>query len=72
MQIYDTAESEIKLNDIFEFVRILTFDPELPVDIVDSDDIAQSICEEEVVHLPLSNVFFFSICYFALVHSVLE
>ncbi|XP_073130537.1 mini-chromosome maintenance complex-binding protein isoform X2 [Henckelia pumila] len=56
IKIYDTAESEMKLNDIFEFVGVLTFDPEFPVDSVDCDGFTQSICEDELVHLPSSKV----------------
>ncbi|XP_073019753.1 mini-chromosome maintenance complex-binding protein [Primulina eburnea] len=55
IKMYDTVESEIKLNDIFEFVGILTFDPELPLDRVDNDELLQSI-EDELVHLPSSKV----------------
>ncbi|KZV51929.1 hypothetical protein F511_09193 [Dorcoceras hygrometricum] len=56
VKMYDTAESEIKLNDIFEFVGILTYDSELPENRVDNDEFTQSICEDELVHMPPSKV----------------
>lgn len=53
MQIYDSAEDDLKLNDIFEFIGVLTFDPAATVaDKGDSDELENSFYEEELVHLP--------------------
>ncbi|WMV33685.1 hypothetical protein MTR67_027070 [Solanum verrucosum] len=32
VKIYDSPESDLKLNDVFEFIGVLTFDPEFSVD----------------------------------------
>lgn len=57
MQIYDSAEDDLKLNDIFEFIGVLTFDPEATAaDKGDSDELENGFCEEESVHLPPSKV----------------
>lgn len=57
MQIYDSTEDDLKLNDIFEFVGVLTFDPEVtPADKEDSDELENSFCQEESAHLPPSKV----------------
>ncbi|KAL3334425.1 hypothetical protein AABB24_030924 [Solanum stoloniferum] len=32
VKIYDSPESDLKLNDVFEFIGVLTFDPEFLVD----------------------------------------
>lgn len=62
MQIYDTPESELKLNDVFEFVGLLTFDPKLAAE----DDTCDELCEDALVHLPPSKVLI-HICFFLLV-----
>ncbi|KAL8148561.1 mini-chromosome maintenance complex-binding protein isoform X2 [Apium graveolens] len=48
VKIYDTLESELKLNDVFEFVGLLTFDTKLAAE----DDTCDELCEDELVHLP--------------------
>lgn len=59
MQIYDTPESELKLNDVFEFVGLLTFDTKLAAE----DDTSNELCEDVLVHLPPSKVLI-HICHF--------
>ncbi|KAH7841269.1 hypothetical protein Vadar_027775 [Vaccinium darrowii] len=57
VKIYDSTEDDLKLNDIFEFVGVLTFDPEVtPADKEDSDELENSFCQEESAHLPPSKV----------------
>lgn len=55
MQIYDSPESDLKLNDVFEFVGILTFDPELATS-KDDNEVMDGFCEDELVCLPPSKV----------------
>ncbi|PIN20487.1 Conserved membrane protein [Handroanthus impetiginosus] len=52
VKIYDAPESDLKLNDVFEFVGIFTFDPDLTLDRDDTDD----FCEDALVSLPPSKV----------------
>lgn len=57
VKIYDSPESDLKLNDIFEFVGVLTFDPEVAVDKDDtSDELLNGFYEDALVHLPPSKV----------------
>lgn len=57
LQIYDSPESDLKLNDVFEFVGVLTFDPEFTADKdISSDELANSFYEDALVHLPSSKV----------------
>lgn len=57
MQIYDTPESELKLNDVFEFVGLLTFDPKLATEDNACNELLNGLCEEDaLVHLPPSKV----------------
>ncbi|KAA8533987.1 hypothetical protein F0562_031504 [Nyssa sinensis] len=56
VKIYDSPESDLRLNDVFEFVGVLTFDPEYVVDKDDPDDLANGFCEDSLVHLPPSKV----------------
>ena len=56
MQVYDSPEDDLKLNDVFEFVGVLTFDAETRADKDDSDEFTSSFCEDELAHLPPSKV----------------
>ncbi|KAM7494732.1 hypothetical protein LguiB_029341 [Lonicera macranthoides] len=57
VKIYDSPESDLKLNDVFEFVGVLTFDPEFTADKdISSDELANSFYEDALVHLPSSKV----------------
>ncbi|XP_061368046.1 mini-chromosome maintenance complex-binding protein [Gastrolobium bilobum] len=55
VKIYDSPESELKLNDIFEFVGILTSDPELQEDTEDTD-LSNGLCEDPLHHFPPNKV----------------
>ncbi|WVZ19890.1 hypothetical protein V8G54_007212 [Vigna mungo] len=54
VKIYDSPESEMKLNDIFEFVGILT-SPELQEDNEDSD-LSNGFSEDPLRHFPPNQV----------------
>ncbi|KAE9604108.1 hypothetical protein Lal_00001869 [Lupinus albus] len=55
VKIYDSPESELRLNDIFEFVGILTSDPELDEDNEDGD-LSNEFCEDPLHHFPPNKV----------------
>ncbi|XP_027338865.1 mini-chromosome maintenance complex-binding protein isoform X2 [Abrus precatorius] len=55
VKIYDSPESELKLNDIFEFVGILTSDPELQDD-NEGCDLSNELCEDPLRHFPPNKV----------------
>ncbi|XP_059666822.1 mini-chromosome maintenance complex-binding protein-like isoform X2 [Cornus florida] len=56
VKIYESPESDLKLNDVFEFVGVLTFDLELTVDKDDTENLENSFCDDELSHLPPSKV----------------
>ncbi|GFZ15094.1 E2F target protein 1 [Actinidia rufa] len=56
VKVYDSPEDDLKLNDVFEFVGVLTFDAETRADKDDSDEFTSSFCEDELAHLPPSKV----------------
>ncbi|KAK3004499.1 hypothetical protein RJ639_018762 [Escallonia herrerae] len=57
VKIYDSPDSDLKLNDVFEFVGVLTLDPELTVSKDDSsDELTNGFCEDALSHLPSSKV----------------
>ncbi|WOL14780.1 mini-chromosome maintenance complex-binding protein [Canna indica] len=56
VKIYDMPENDLKLNDVFEFIGIYTFDPELAVHKDDSDDPMYDLLEDPMAHLPPSKV----------------
>ncbi|KAI7991290.1 Mini-chromosome maintenance complex-binding protein [Camellia lanceoleosa] len=56
VKVYDSLEPDLKLNDVFEFVGVLTFDLEPSVDKDDSDEFASTLCEDELSHSPPSKV----------------
>ncbi|KAE7996497.1 hypothetical protein FH972_001212 [Carpinus fangiana] len=55
VKIYDSPESDLKLNDVFEFIGVLTLDSELQAD-KDHDVISNGFCEDALVHLPPNKV----------------
>lgn len=55
MQIYDSPESDLQLNDVFEFIGIFTFDPELVVK--DDTDELSDLCDDVLDDMPPSKVF---------------
>ena len=64
-QVYDLPESHLKLNDVFEFIGIYTFDPELAVHKDTIEDSMYDLMEDDVLtHLPPSKVsVFFNLGY---------
>ncbi|KAG9455206.1 hypothetical protein H6P81_008110 [Aristolochia fimbriata] len=56
VKIYDSMESELKLNDVVEFIGVFTFDPELVVHKTNSDTLMDDLCEDPLAHLPPSKV----------------
>lgn len=67
MQIYDTAESELKLNDVFEFIGVVTLDTELKVDKDDYDEFSNGLSEDLSVQFPPDMV----LMHFELFHHFL-
>ncbi|XP_026424247.1 mini-chromosome maintenance complex-binding protein-like isoform X2 [Papaver somniferum] len=55
VKIYDSPETELKLNDVFEFVGVFTFDPELVASKNETDD-SDALFEDELVNLPPNKV----------------
>lgn len=56
MQIYDSPESDLKLNDVFEFVGVLMFDSEPATEKDDTDECSNGFCEDALTQLPPSKV----------------
>ncbi|GLJ14702.1 hypothetical protein SUGI_0238350 [Cryptomeria japonica] len=57
VKMYDCMDAELKLNDIVEFIGVLTFDPELTTPSNDQDAMAHTFIDEDVLsHLPASKV----------------
>jgi hypothetical protein len=56
LQIYDMPESQVKLNDVIEFIGVYTFDPELAAPSDNPDDIMLDLMEDVIVQLPPSKV----------------
>ncbi|KNA05591.1 hypothetical protein SOVF_188970 [Spinacia oleracea] len=56
VKIYDTPESDLKMNEIFEFIGVLSFDPELALSKDESDMQSNDLFEDDLVQLPPSKV----------------
>lgn len=56
LQVYDMPESQVKLNDVSEFIGVYTFDPELAAPSDNSDDIMFDLMEDVTAQLPPSKV----------------
>lgn len=56
VQIYDSADSEIKLNEIFEFIGVFTFDHDIKVNNDEDNDLSDDLCEDVSAQLPLNKV----------------
>lgn len=56
VKIYDSPESDLKLNDVFEFIGVFTFDPEFPVDKNDNNDLESSLCDDTLTQMPPGKV----------------
>ncbi|KAH6773875.1 E2F target protein 1 [Perilla frutescens var. frutescens] len=48
VKIYDSPESDLKLNDVFEFVGIFSFDPDLTT-CRDDNEVIDDLCEDALV-----------------------
>lgn len=55
-QVYDSPESELRLNEIFEFIGVLSFDSELELNKEEADLQSNSLYEDDLIHLPPSKV----------------
>ncbi|KAL3717919.1 hypothetical protein ACJRO7_003105 [Eucalyptus globulus] len=53
IKVYDSSDSELKLNDVFEFIGVLTFDSEYQVD---NDEFLDGFSEDMLASLPLNKV----------------
>lgn len=51
LQIYDCAESELKLNEVFEFVGVFTMDSEVNMDEDDNIESSNGF-EDDLVSFP--------------------
>ncbi|GMI84959.1 E2F target gene 1 [Hibiscus trionum] len=56
VKIYDSPESDLKLNDVFEFIGVLTFDSELAVEKDDNNELSNSFYDDALVHMPPNKV----------------
>ncbi|TQD81546.1 hypothetical protein C1H46_032908 [Malus baccata] len=56
IKIYDCLESDLRLNEVFEFVGVFTFDSEFKEDKDVSDDFTNGFSEDVLVHLPPNKV----------------
>ncbi|KAM0889158.1 hypothetical protein ACQ4PT_027891 [Festuca glaucescens] len=56
VKIYDMPDSQVKLNDVAEFIGVYTFDPELAAPNDNSDDIMFDLIEDVTAQLPPSKV----------------
>ena len=54
--MYDTVESELKLNDVFEFIGVITLGTEQKVDKDDDDEFSNGLCEDLSVQFPPDRV----------------
>ncbi|KAD2805243.1 hypothetical protein E3N88_38620 [Mikania micrantha] len=56
VKIYDSPESDLKLNDVFEFIGVLTFDNDVKNDKNGQSEVENFFDQEELVNLPPSKV----------------
>ncbi|KAL2896093.1 Mini-chromosome maintenance complex-binding protein [Bienertia sinuspersici] len=56
VKVYDSPESDLKLNEIFEFIGVLSHDSEIAVNKDESDMLSNSFYEDNLVQLPPSKV----------------
>lgn len=56
LQIYDSSDSEVKLNDVFEFVGVFTFDNDDQVNVSEKDELADDFCEDVAAQFPTNKV----------------
>ncbi|KAE8661672.1 hypothetical protein F3Y22_tig00113725pilonHSYRG01751 [Hibiscus syriacus] len=51
VKIYDSPESDLKLNDVFEFIGVLTFDSKLAVEKDDNNELSNSSYDDALVYM---------------------
>ncbi|KAL6848125.1 hypothetical protein ACP4OV_022253 [Aristida adscensionis] len=56
VKVYDMPESQVKLNDVVEFIGVYTFDPELAAPNDNPDDIMLDLIEDVTAQQPPSKV----------------
>ncbi|XP_021769315.1 mini-chromosome maintenance complex-binding protein-like [Chenopodium quinoa] len=56
VKVYDSPESDLKLNEIFEFIGVLNYDPELALNKDESDMQSNDLYEDDLVQLPPSKI----------------
>ncbi|KFK42329.1 hypothetical protein AALP_AA2G242000 [Arabis alpina] len=56
VKIYDSPESELKLNDVVEFLGVLTFDANTTMDMDSHDENSDDLSEAESVQMPSGKV----------------
>ncbi|CAO2825793.1 unnamed protein product [Amaranthus hypochondriacus] len=56
VKVYDSPESDLKLNEIFEFIGVLSFDQELAISKDESDLQSSSFDEDDLAQAPHSKV----------------
>uniref|UniRef100_A0A1J3JNI2 Mini-chromosome maintenance complex-binding protein n=1 Tax=Noccaea caerulescens TaxID=107243 RepID=A0A1J3JNI2_NOCCA len=56
VKIYDSPESELKLNDVVEFLGVLTFDQNAMMDVDSLDETSDEFSEAESVQMPSGKV----------------
>lgn len=56
MKIYDSPEADLKLNETFEFIGVLNFDPKLGASNHDAEEFMDILGDDESSHFPSSKV----------------
>ncbi|KAJ4970296.1 hypothetical protein NE237_003395 [Protea cynaroides] len=52
VKVYDSPESDLKLNDVFEFIGVFTYNLELTTQKDDSDEFFGDLCDDTVGDVP--------------------
>ncbi|KAE8716311.1 protein WEAK CHLOROPLAST MOVEMENT UNDER BLUE LIGHT 1-like [Hibiscus syriacus] len=71
VKIYDSPESDLKLNDVFKFIGVLTFDSELAVKNDANNELSNSFYDDALDHMPPNKVSSASSCLNCIVHKKL-
>ncbi|KAK1570503.1 hypothetical protein Q3G72_002880 [Acer saccharum] len=56
VKIYDCPETELKLNEIFEFIGVFTMNSEVTVAKEDNSEVSDSFFEDELISFPANKV----------------
>ncbi|OWM69883.1 mini-chromosome maintenance complex-binding protein [Punica granatum] len=56
VKIYDSSDSDLKLNDVFEFIGVFTFDYDHQVNMAEKDELADDFCEDASAQFPTNKV----------------